>query len=86
MLIDSNSNADALSCVDMKLFNSYIGAALPLFTRSHHREYCHRYLLPRHGAAIRDFRFGAELWFFEIILFYIRKEFKLLIERFTDYL
>ena len=52
-----------MACVDLKLFRSYIGAALPVFTRSHDREYCHSSLFAWHGAAIRDFRFGSELWF-----------------------
>ena len=30
-------------------------------------EYCHSSLFPRHGAAICDFRFGAELGFLVII-------------------
>ena len=48
--------------MDSKLFHSYIGAALSVFARIHGFDYCHSYLLPRHGAAIRDFRCGAELW------------------------
>ena len=62
-LLDSNSNAVAMAYVDAKIFRSYIGAALPVFTRSHDRKYCHSSLFPWHGAPIRDFRFGAELWF-----------------------
>ena len=44
--------------VDVKLFHSYIGAAQPVFTRSHTSDSS---LWPQHGAAIRDFRFGVEL-------------------------
>ena len=55
--------------MDVKLFHSYIDAALPVFTHSHDCEYCHSSLLPWHGAAIRDFRFGAELWFLGITLY-----------------
>ena len=66
ILLDSNSNADVMACVDMKLFHSFIGAALPVFTRSHDCEYCHSPLLPWYGAEIRDFRFVAELCFLGI--------------------
>ena len=54
---------DAIACVNMKLLYRYIGTALPVFTHNHDCEYCHSSLLPWHGAAIRDFRFGDELWF-----------------------
>ena len=50
--------------MDVKLFHSYVGTALPVSTRSHDGEYCQSPLL---GAAIRDVRFGAGLWFFGII-------------------
>ena len=50
ILLDSNSTANAMACVDVKLFHSYIGPALPVFTRNH--EYCHSSLLPGHGAAV----------------------------------
>ena len=53
--------------MDVKLFHSYIGAALSVFTRSYDCEYCHSSLLPRHGAAILGFRFGAELWFLGVL-------------------
>ena len=63
ILLDSTyCNIDAMACVDVKLFHRYIGAALPVFTRSHDCECCLSSLFPRHGAAIRDFKFGAELW------------------------
>ena len=73
ILLGSNSNADAMACVDVQLFHSCNGAAL-LITRSHDCEYCHDSLLPLHGAAItalrsRDFTFGARLWFLDNILF-----------------
>ena len=59
-------------CVDVELFNKlqlYIGAALSVFTpsRPNDGDYFHSSLLPRHDAAIRDFRFGAELWFLGIV-------------------
>ena len=57
-----------MAWVDVKLFHSYIVDALRVFTHSHDCEYCHSPLLPWHGAAIRDFRFGAELWFLGIIM------------------
>ena len=61
-----------MAYVDVKLFHSYIGAALPAFTGSHHDcEYCHSVLLPCHGAAIGDFRFGAELCFLGAIYYFI---------------
>ena len=47
-----------MAYVDVKLFHCYGSAALPVFTRSHDYKYCHSSLCPRHGAAIRDFRFG----------------------------
>ena len=67
ILLDSNSNFDAMACLDMKLFHSYNGAAEPVFTRIHDCEYYHSSLLPWYGAAaIRDFRFVAELCFLGI--------------------
>ena len=63
ILLHSNSNVDVMACVDVKLFHSYIGAALPVSTRNHDYKYCHSSLCPLHGAAICDFRSGAELWF-----------------------
>ena len=56
-----------MACVDVKLLNSYIGADLPGFTRSYDCEHCHSSLCPRHGAAIREFRVGDELWFLGMI-------------------
>ena len=56
--------------MDVKFFNSYIGAALTVFTRSHlshASENSDISLCPHHGAAIRDFRIGAELGFSGII-------------------
>ena len=38
-----------------------------MFTGSHECVYCHCSLLPRRGAAIRYLRFGAELWFLDMI-------------------
>ena len=58
-----------MACVEVNLFNIYIGAALPVFMHSNDCEYCHSSLLPWHGAVIRDFRFGAELWLLGIIYF-----------------
>ena len=55
---------------DMKLFHNYIGAALPMFTCSHDCKHSDRSLCLQHGAVIRDFRFGAEMWFLGNILFY----------------
>ena len=56
-----------MAYVDVKLFKRYyIGAALPVFTRSHVSDSS---LWPRHGAAIRDFRFVSELWFFGIYIY-----------------
>ena len=49
ILLYSKSNSDGTSYVDVKLFHSSIGAALPVFT------------LPRHGAAIGHLKFGVEL-------------------------
>ena len=40
----SFNNADAVACVDVKLFHSYFGA---VFMRSQDSEYCHNSLLPR---------------------------------------
>ena len=53
----------AYTYMDVKLFNSYIGAALPVFMRGHAGDSS---LCPPRGAAIRDFRFGAELWLLDI--------------------
>ena len=66
ILLDYNSNADAMAWVDVKLFNSYIGDALPCDC-----EYCHSPLLLWHGAAVRDFKFGAERCFLGIRQLYI---------------
>ena len=66
ILLDSNSNTVAISYMDVKLLRSYIGAALPVFTRIA-TVLCFR-SLPQHGAAIRYFRFGAELGFLGFIL------------------
>ena len=38
-----------------------------MFTRCHDCKYWHSSLLPWHGAAVRDFRFGAELSFLDIL-------------------
>ena len=61
-----NSNVD---------LNRY-GAALAVFTHMHDYGYCHNSLLPWHGTAIPDFRFGVELWFVGniIIIFFVMKE------------
>ena len=71
MLLDSNSIADAIACVDVKLFHSYVGAALPVFTRSHACKYCHSSLFPRHGAEIRvsDLELSWVSWDYYYILF-----------------
>ena len=39
ILLDSNSNADAIACMDAKLFHNYIIAALPVFARSRDCEF-----------------------------------------------
>ena len=60
---DSNSNAVAMAYVDVKLFHNYIGAALPVFTRSRARVL----LCSRHGTATRGFRFPSRgSWVFYI--------------------
>ena len=70
-LLDSDSNADAMACVDVKLFHSCIGTALTVFTHSYGCEYCHGSLLLRRGDAIREFTFGAELWFLNIYIIFV---------------
>ena len=55
-----------MAYVDVKLCNSYIGAALPVFTHSHDYEYCQSSLFSWHGAAICDFIFGVEMGFLGI--------------------
>ena len=56
-----------MACVDVNLFHSYIGAVMPVFTRSHASEHSDSSLLSCHGAAIVDLRFRADLWFLGII-------------------
>ena len=58
-----------MAYVDVKLFRSYIGAVLPVFTHSHASDYSNSSLCPWHGDAIRDLRFGDELGFLGIIFF-----------------
>ena len=56
-----------MACMDVKLFHSYISAALPVFVCSDDCEYCHSSLLLRPGAVIREFRLGAQLCFVGMI-------------------
>ena len=54
---------------DVELVHSDIGAACVCRpTRSNDCEHCQSSLLTRHGAAIRDLRFGSDLWFLCIII------------------
>ena len=48
-----------MGCMDVKSFHSHVGTALPVFTRS---ASIASSLLPQHGAAIVDFKFGAEMF------------------------